>query len=352
MTTAITSEFGLNLNNYSNDFLNSFLKKEDLPASLFDNNGAQKSTDYQRTKEEKSEDTTFFTKVKDFFSSYLKDLKNCFDDINSFLNKPETYEGDFKRHFNPKDKEITCIEQGNIGDCWYLSAIQSMSYTRLGREIIEDSIELGENSSTFSTPYQNYVITEDELEKAKRGSYYSSGDEDALILELGAEKFFTDFAKGDVEAKEYKEKAYLKPEEFEYRLEQGKNVLEGGVSYDAYRLLSNCHVDEENDYRKKAQALDDFENCDNIIGACASIGTVKNKNFLYDLNEMLGTGQVENVKGKKFEVFDKHEYAIKKVRGDKVTFVNPWDTDIEITISKKDALKLFDYITIAYSSED
>ena len=97
------------------------------------------------------------------------------------------------------DGEIGGIQQGEIGDCWLLGDVVSLSLTKQGKEFIKNAIDYN-HLGTSDDPYMVYLIntegkkiqislTEEELQNYKRKKY-SNGDIDMKILEVAIEKYF------------------------------------------------------------------------------------------------------------------------------------------------------------------
>lgn len=96
--------------------------------------------------------------------------------------------------------------QGNISDCWFLTALNNLSYTEQGAKIIHDAISQKSNGDFevyFKGPDLKYIVTMDELkyEGFSKYSIYSHGDNDVLLLELAAMKFRKDIKEGNIELK-------------------------------------------------------------------------------------------------------------------------------------------------------
>ena len=90
-----------------------------------------------------------------------------------------------------------------VGDCWMLSQMRGMSKTEWGAKAIKDSISQDKETGTYKVNLKGVnfeaEITQKEIDKARKdgqtlqngkGSPYTSGDLDALLLELSVEKYF------------------------------------------------------------------------------------------------------------------------------------------------------------------
>lgn len=98
------------------------------------------------------------------------------------------------------------VFQGSEGDCWLMSGVLSLSYTKDGRDLIHNAIKQdkkGDYYVDFKGLNTRYKITKQELERANistledslgiKKSKYSTGDDDMLLLELAVEKAVKDF---------------------------------------------------------------------------------------------------------------------------------------------------------------
>jgi len=96
--------------------------------------------------------------------------------------------------------KIEATEQGDTGDCWLLSDINSMNQTEWGRKAISDAVKSDGNGGakvTFNGAAEGeqncYDISAQELAEAKKSGKYSTGDDDMLALELATEKYLTKY---------------------------------------------------------------------------------------------------------------------------------------------------------------
>ncbi|MBQ9246647.1 hypothetical protein IJ182_10315 [bacterium] len=202
------------------------------------------------------------------------------------------------------------IVQGDYLDCWLISGILSMSYTDAGAEIIRDSITQNSDGSvdiSFGNSNDTYNVTAEELET---NNYplntdhidYSTGDDDMLALELGVEKMIDD-------------KNINK-----YSMETGGNPYYVFQMFDA-ESISVTHSQEEIE-----AAFDYFEQHSDICSM--TLGTIGNA-----------------IPGLRAD----HGYAIKSIDGDNVQLVDPWDTTLEVNISRETLLEYYRNVSIVYA---
>lgn len=101
-----------------------------------------------------------------------------------------------KRIANTPDGVIQGGKQGSTaGDCWLLAEMNSMSKTDWGKKALKEAIttdDEGNFTVHFKGINKDIKITKKEFEKAQKNSDYSSGDADALLLEIAVERHFSE----------------------------------------------------------------------------------------------------------------------------------------------------------------
>lgn len=91
------------------------------------------------------------------------------------------------------------IKQGQVGDCWLLSALNSLNTTQIGKNIIQDTIKQNADGSVeinFKGVNKSYTIPVEEMIEKRKD--YSHGDNDAFVIELAAEKLRCDIQSGKI----------------------------------------------------------------------------------------------------------------------------------------------------------
>ena len=189
----------LDKNKHSSLYLGTFLDDEPVP-------------DYYRMPDG--------TKPEDKTRKYLRDYKHTqYDD---FIKRYEKIKNELKtgtlttltneelsqilRHTAINDLEsdgkIGSFNQGVIGSCWFLSALNNYSSTPDGAKNIQERIKKNSDGSytvSFNNPFnqtkkETYTITAKELENYDisrfDGGDFSSGDIDARIMEIATNKLF------------------------------------------------------------------------------------------------------------------------------------------------------------------
>ena len=238
---------------------------------------------------------------------------------------------------NDTDENIRYTFQGNIGDCWLLSGINSLSYSSSGQELIKNSIEQNPNG-TYTIHFEgidtDITITQEELEYARGEDMYSSGDDDMLILELGFEAAINMIQNGEIEVTREHERLTINDGEDSFI-----SSLDGGFFEDVMFLLTGKDVsvvsyDNENSDNKFDEILDNFEQ--NPDGYALSLGFLAK-----DLNQQ---AIIEDVNGEYVYTVQRsgHAFSIKSVDGDNVTIVNPADSSKEYVVSR-DMIKKYAY---------
>jgi len=251
------------------------------------------------------------------------------------------------------NEQIEASEQGLIGDCWLLAGLNSLSYSSKGQEIINDAIT-NNGDGTYNVSFNGVelycTITSDQLDQARASGYYSTGDDDVLLMELGVETFLYNLQKGNVTLPDG-------APPFLYQ-EEG-NPLNGGFPRDIVYLLTGEIMQYETIITPEAkylegEALESFydnqlesfytnfeQNPDSSTG-CLHIAGKKEENDVY----------VKDINGdmvKLTNAGENHSWSVKSVDENTVTMVNPWDSSSEFTISK-DVLEQyvlgFDYLSL------
>ena len=230
------------------------------------------------------------------------------------------------------DMNIGNSMQGEKGDCWLLSTLNSLSYTDSGKNLIKNAITKNDDGSysiAFKGVNTNVKITQEELDAARKSGEYAKGDDDVLLFELGYESIINKIEKGELKIKG--EHPGLSIEE---NINSGK-PLSGGNLEDAIFLLTG--KDAVSVFKTSE---DDLENFDKVLSSlidnpdkyAAIIGFNAGENPLI----------LRDINGNEICTLDantNHVFSIKSVDEDGITIVNPWDSSKEYKISLADARK-------------
>ena len=229
------------------------------------------------------------------------------------------------------DNAVGFSKQGNINDCWLLSGLNSLSYNEKGNQIISDSIiDNGDDSYTvmFNGIGEGVTITSEELEAAFKSNKYSKGDKDVLLLELGFEAIIKKAQKGQIDIPGFHNALSITQTQ-----KGGKSSLDWGNLEDVVFLLTGNDAEtimKDGPFVYDScvnQILDEFE--ENPEDRIVQVGFVGSK-------DTQGT-EIMDIYGQPIFTLPKsggHAFSVKKVDGDNVTIVNPWDSSKEYIVDR------------------
>lgn len=258
----------------------------------------------------------------------------------------------YKTYSNTRiNGKISNTKQGLTGDCYLLSGLNSLSYSKFGREAIKNSIHKNKDNTVtvhLKGINKDYTITKQELKKASKkyvpdldldgkvhgyDKKYSTGDGDTLAFELAFEKYRKDLHDGNI-----KEDKNIPAYAYEY-LKNSQNSIENGSANQVYFLLTG----------KKCSQIDLAETKDTGIAKDFGILKMYSKKHLdtfmgnfsktpenYSAGCNLKINESMPFKDKhhqKIKLLPKHAYAIKKINEKTVTIVDPQKSRIPIELS-------------------
>ena len=243
---------------------------------------------------------------------HLKSLDNS-------CKYPNSFEAITKR--DSRDSKITATAQGGACDCWLLSAVNALSYTNAGKDLIKNSITWHKNDIKNVATVNLFgvakvTISHERFREMQGANYYSNGDKDmlafelafssiSLAMQLGAFKIDTDFTNNHAE-----------------------NV-DGGNAQEAFYMLTGKCPENTTDKGAINKLLNTFQkNCDRDFAVCATRHIKEDK-------------QVKDIDGKSITIYGNHVYAVKRADGDSVTIVNPHDSGKKNNNIKKNLLGSF-----------
>ncbi len=227
------------------------------------------------------------------------------------------------------DGKIDETMQGLVNDCGTLSGLNALSYSEAGRKAIKDAISQDENgviTVKFKAVNMEYTITPEEMDETSA----SLGDGDMKAFEIALKKYRKDIRDGKVEINKDIPEIIYQEGIFDNPLEGGSgeqimSLLTGNKSNSFFnRLLKRSFTDEG---KKRKEAFDNFL-----------------EDFEKKPEKYAATVNFEKMDEDKGITLN-HEYAVKKIDGDNVVLVNPWDSSKETVISKDEFLSSFMSIT-------
>lgn len=198
------------------------------------------------------------------------------------------------------DGKIGNFAQGKVGDCWLLSGLKSLY--NIDSKLISKAISRDSKGNVivfFKGNNSKYTITPKEIYYAD--NRLSSGDDDVSAIELATEKYRKNLAEKNKNIPYLKKTIKINP----------NNPLDSGTGIEAGFLLTgkDAIIVDKNEKAKFLEKL-----------------RTNPKEF----------ANVVDFKNTKNKIVKKHSYTITAVDKNNVTLINPWDTEKEITISRKD----------------
>lgn len=227
------------------------------------------------------------------------------------------------------------VSQGGTGDCWVLTGVLALNSSEIGKQIIKESIQVNNDGSvtvSFKGLGVSYTISADEIRKHDtdniKNDAYSNGDNDMLVLELATKKLMADIASGKVKLDV--------PADSVEAIYNKDGSIEGGFAQNMIYYLTGQQADFIYAYGKEENGLpeneviqflkDAYENGNSVL--TFGIYGSGHKATLID-----GTPYKLNISGG-------HALAITNLTATTVTFVNPWNSSKEYTMTYEEFAKL------------
>ena len=205
------------------------------------------------------------------------------------------------------------FEQGNVGDCYLLSVIKSLSLNPETLKELDECINIDSNGNarvTLKGVGKTYTITQTELDNP----IYSSGDQDVRAIEIAVEKYL---------------KQYGDP------FDSSDFTLRGGFEKSAFFLLTGKHAFEHSG-KINDKTIDAFMRKNTL--ACAAILSPDKKTGTINFNS-----NAENIE---LTLGTYHSYTVAGADENNVYLINPWNTVIPITLTREEFKKYFNFVTI------
>jgi len=241
-----------------------------------------------------------------------------------------------------------------LGDCWLVAGLQSMAATPEGRKAIKESLEYTEDGGAIVhlKGIGDFEVSKQSIEfdigydKDKNVDFSGNNDADLVIFEqafmdalkaIGTGKIKFDKDKVDESMRFMFEPERLK--ELGKQIEKGETVysdewIDGGQEAFVFYALTG-----------KMPEIEVFVGFD--FGASRKINNIlddkkDNKNIALGFSLCSGKKNptITDIKGQTHNLPTAHAYSIVSVNDKYVTFKNPYDSSVNITVSRKEFVKL------------
>ncbi len=212
------------------------------------------------------------------------------------------------------------VSQGNTGDCWLIAGVLALNASETGKRIIKESIQPNPDGSVtvhFKGKNVSYTISADEIKEHDTDDVlldeYSNGDNDMLVIELAIEKYLDSL-----------DSPFYKNDE---------SSIDGGISDTVMFLFTGQRTFKYGSGGNSKKM--DREDVITALERCYETG---NTALTFALNK---DHRAKLIDGSTFKYDDApHALAISKLTSTTVTFVNPWDSTTEYTMTWKEFGKL------------
>lgn len=227
---------------------------------------------------------------------------------------------------NTRDGKIEDANQSQNGDCWLISGINSLSYSDKGAELIKNALEYKDGSTTVHLKgIGNLIVTDDEVEQAKQDVKYAKGDDDMVIFELAIEKVMNEVQNNNL-AFDY---GFFTSSNKSF---QKDSSIYGGFVENALYLVTGKRSEKASSEEAKEELFDKVQNSDSKEYALGAAIKDREKTFI----------SAKTVDGEEVSLSSYHAYAIKEIKDDVATVINPWNSNRELNFSKETFIETFD----------
>ncbi len=230
------------------------------------------------------------------------------------------------------DGVIQDTQQGNSGDCWLLTCLNTLRETSWGAKMIKEAIKKDKQGNIIITfkgsrgKQKEFKITAHEIENARKSGKYASGDDDVIAFELAVEKYLNKYGKEHGITNNTPENLL---DGGKFSLNEFVELLSGKKGIEHCIIQPNTSmISEREEYRTEMKrVLDEIEKNPGDYAIYV--------NFNYDREGM----------------YKHHAYQVKGVvtEGDKkyVILVNPWNSSEEEKILYDDFIANVSMLSIA-----
>ncbi|MBR6163945.1 hypothetical protein IKQ26_08680 [bacterium] len=245
------------------------------------------------------------------------------------------------------DTDISVSKQGfGVGDCGLISAVNALSYTQLGQEVLNEALEYHEDGSLTINFYglnRSYNITKDEIDNT---DYFAQGDKDIIAVEIGLNKAYQDVVNGNIVIDDFAPYWCKTPGE----LTSEKFLITATWPQGVFHLLTGkeCSIEDDIDRGTKSAWLDELQYNQGIAISCGTTRRDGSSILRTDTDSTYVSGiTVSDAFGNPVGIVSDHAYAIKEVNSKPdgtrtLTIVNPWDSGDEIVLNEQTYLDNFD----------
>ena len=233
--------------------------------------------------------------------------------------------------------EIEHTKQGDAGDCWLLTHINSLRDTKWGKKLIKNAIKsdgAGGAVITFKGAkgkQKEFHISVNEIIKAKESGIYSSGDDDMIAMELAVEKYLIKFGHLYEDRKQ------------DIGTKSGDAITGNGLSSAEFvELLSGKQANKHCAIPPQSNLMDEGERSYNE--KLRMLTEVENHPGEYLVEVSFQGNAIDGV------IYGNHAYQVKKIitEGGKkyAILVNPWNSSEEIKMKLDKLIYYSDLLTI------
>lgn len=226
---------------------------------------------------------------------------------------------------NFKDGKIDNTRQQKLDDCWILSDINSLSYTQEGQKILKESLDYQkEGVVVHMKAAGDYLISYSEVNKAAKSGKYSKGDKDMVVFELAMERVLNDVKEGNIEVAQ-DAPFYIETGRTIQDTRGDKSAIDSGRTSEMIYYLTGKHPKVAyNKDEMREMLIEAKENNGKDLALC--FYTSDYKKICKDIDNNY------------FTIAKNHALAIKEVKDDTVTIVNPWNSGKEYKLSTDEFL--------------